>query len=62
MTSNTHMLSGSGNFIQTGGRHQVSGTLSVTGGSQPAYGLSGGEVIAPTIEITYGTFSTMAGR
>src|SRR4051812_26222312 len=60
-TSNTYMQGGSGNFIQTGGRHQVAGTLRVTGGAEPAYGLYGGEVIAPTIEITYGTFAHYGG-
>ncbi|HXS67641.1 MAG TPA: fibronectin type III domain-containing protein, partial [Candidatus Polarisedimenticolia bacterium] len=61
VTSNTTMLGGDGNFIQTGGRHEVSGTLSVTGGAEPAYGLYGGEVIAPTIQIIYGTFSHNGG-
>jgi hypothetical protein len=60
-TSNTYMYGDSGNFIQTGGRHQVAGTLLVTGGAEPAYGMDGGEVIAPTIEITYGTFAHRGG-
>src|SRR5258705_195840 len=54
-------LDGDGNFIQMGGRHQVSGTLHVTGGAEPAYGLHGGQMIAPTIEITFGTFSHHGG-
>jgi hypothetical protein len=61
VTSNTTMLEGAGNFIQTGGRHWVAATLHVTGGAEPAYGLYGGEVIAPTIEIIYGTFSHSGG-
>jgi hypothetical protein len=61
VTSNTTMLDGDANIIQTGGRHQVSGTLRVTGGTEPAYGLYGGQVIAPTIEIRYGTFAHWGG-
>lgn len=61
VSSNTYMGDGAGNFIQSGGRHEVLGTLHVTGGAEPAYGMGGGEIVAPTIEILYGTFSHNGG-
>lgn len=61
VTSNTVMGQGDGNFIQTGGRHQIAGTLHVTGGAGDAYELDGGQIIAPTIEILYGTLAHRGG-
>jgi hypothetical protein len=59
VTSNTYM-NGIGNFIQTGGRHQVSNILHVTGPSE-AYALERGPLVAPTIEIISGTFVHRGG-